>query len=67
MPCKMRTRKRPKELQETVARGVTESNEKTEMACIVEAHESTRKRLEPALPRNHEDHIAVTMYNSMNH
>ena len=27
-------------------------------ACIVEAHESTRKRLESTLPKDHEDHIA---------
>ena len=36
-------------------------------ACIVEAHESTRKRLESTLPRDHEDHIAEKRFNSINH
>ena len=36
-------------------------------ACIVEARESTRKRLEATLPRNHEDHIADKGFNSINH
>ena len=40
-------------------RGVTLSARfKTGHACIVEAHESTRKRLESSLPKNHEDDIA---------
>ena len=38
---------------------------KTKYACIVEAHESTRQPLEPSLPKNHEDHIAGSGYNSM--
>ena len=37
------------------------------MHCIVEAHESTRKRLESTLPRNHEDHIAEKGFNSTSH
>ena len=49
-PCKMGTRKRLRELQETAATGITESNGKTKYACIVEAHESTKKRLESTLP-----------------
>ena len=36
---------------------VTE-NCKTKYACIVEAHESTRKRVEGTLHKVHEDHIA---------
>ena len=40
---------------------------KTKYACVVEAHESTRQRLEPSLSKNHEDHIAGKEYNSMNH
>ena len=37
-----------------------ESNDirKSKDACIVEAHESTRKRLESTPPKDHEDHIA---------
>ena len=31
----------------------------------MEAHESTRKRLESALPRNHDDHIAEKGFNSL--
>ena len=67
MPCKMGIRKRLKELQATGARGITESNGKTKYAFIVEAHESTRKPLEPTLPRNHEDHTAERGFDSMNH
>ena len=51
-------RKRARKPQETVASGSTDPNKKTKYACIVEAHESTRKRLESTLPSNHEDHIA---------
>ena len=54
----MEMRKRARKPQETVASGSTDTNNKTKYACIVEAHESTRKRLESTLPSNHEDHIA---------
>ena len=54
----MEMRKRARKPQETVASGSTDPNKKTKYACIVEAHESTRKRLESTLPSNHEDHIA---------
>ena len=37
------------------------------MACIVEADESTRKRLEGTLPKHHEHHIAGKGSNSLNH
>ena len=40
--CKMGTRKRSKELRETVAGGETHPHKKTKCACIVEAHKSTR-------------------------
>ena len=30
---------------------------KSKHACIVEAHESPRKRFERTLPKDHEDHI----------
>ena len=59
MPRKLRTTKRPNKLLETDSEA-TGSNkmQKTKHACIVEAHESRRKRLEPTPSRNHEDHIA---------
>ena len=33
----------------------------------MEAHESTRQRLESSLPKDHEDHIAGKGFNSMTH
>ena len=39
---------------------------KTKYACIVEADESTRKRLEGTLHKDHEDHIAGEGINSLN-
>ena len=65
MLCKMGTRKRFKELQETAASGITESNKKTKHAWIVEAHESTRKRLASTLPRSHDEHIVEKGFNSI--
>ena len=64
-PCKRGTNNHS-ELKETEAKS-DESNKvpKTKHACIVEAHESTRKRLESALPKIHEDHIAGKEYNSI--
>ena len=47
----MVTRKRAREPQEIVANESTDSSKKTKYACIVEAHESTRRRLESTLPR----------------
>ena len=41
----MGSRKRSKELRETVASGDTHPHKKTRYACIVEAHESTRGNL----------------------
>ena len=48
-------------------RGVMNSTRfhKQKHACIVEAHEPTRKRLESSLPKIREDHIAGKGYNSM--
>ena len=40
---------------------------KTKHACIVEADESTRIRLEGATYRYHEDHIAAKGINSLSH
>ena len=68
MPCTMGTKKRLKELRETATDG-DESNtiQKTKHACIVEPHESTRKRLGSTLPKDHEEHIAEKGYNSKSH
>ena len=41
--------------------------QKRSIACKVEAHESTRQRVEPPLLKHHEDHIAGKGYNSMSH
>ena len=62
----MVTRRRLKELRETVASGDTHLHKKTKFACIVKLT-STRKRLEleSTLPRNHDDHIAEKAFNSL--
>ena len=38
---------------------------KTRLACILEASESTRMRMEETLPKYHEDHIAGKVDNSL--
>ena len=67
MPCKKATKKHSR-LHETEAKS-DESNKiaKTKHVCLVEAHESTRQRLDSSLPKDHEDHIAGKGYNSMAH
>ena len=40
---------------------------KTKYACVVEADESTRKRLEGTLHKDHEDHVGGKGINSLNH
>ena len=40
---------------------------KTKLACILEADESTRMRMENSLPNHHEDHIAGKGDNSLQH
>ena len=40
---------------------------KSKFACILEASESTRMRMEESLPNYHEDHIAGRGYNSLQH
>ena len=68
MSCKMGTKKRPSKLRETDSETKESNNiQKTKRASIVEAHDSTRKRLESTLPKDHEDHIAGQGYNSMTH
>ena len=65
MPCKL---EEALKIQETVARS-DEFNKipKTKRACIVGAHEPTRKRLESCPPKDHEDHIAGKGFTSMTH
>ena len=66
--CKLRTTKRPNKLQETDSETQGSNKiQKTKHACIVEAHESTRKRLESTPPKDHEDHIAEKWFNSSSH
>ena len=60
MPCKIRRG----QYRETCR---TSDARKTKYACIVEANESTRKRLEGTLHKDHEDHIAGKGINSLNH
>ena len=40
---------------------------KTKLACILEANESTRMRMGNSEPPNHEDHIAGRGENSLQH
>ena len=53
-----------KELREIVASGDTHPHK---CACVVEAHESTRKRLESTVQRKHDDHIAEKGFHSLTH
>ena len=65
MPCKLKTTKCSFRHRETC----TESNNirKSKHACIVEAHESTRTRLERTLSKDHENHIAENGSKSLSH
>ena len=61
MPCKT-----SKQGKHGATRG--KSNEiKSKLACILEASESTRVRMEESLPNHHEDHIAGKKDNSLQH
>ena len=61
MPCKT-----SKKCKHGETRGKT--NEfKSKLACILEASESTRLRMEESLPNYHEDHIAGKGDNSLQH
>ena len=42
-------------------------NRKSKRACVVEAHESTRKRFERTLPQDREDRIAGKGFDSLSH
>ena len=61
MPCKA-----SKKEKHGATRG--KSNEiKSKLACILEASESTRLRVEQSLPNHHEDHVAGKGDNSLQH
>ena len=60
MPCKIR---RGNHGETCSSSGI----HKTKYACILEADESTRKRLEGTLHKDHEDHIAGKGINSLSH
>ena len=57
MPCK---------IMKNCGSGGSDKN-KTKLACILEANESTRMRMENSEPPNHEDHIAGKGENSLQH
>ena len=57
MPCK---------IMKNCGSGGSNKN-KTKLACILEAGESTRMRMGNSIPHNHEDHIAVKGENSLQH
>ena len=59
MPCKLQREK----CRETCRVG----EHKTKYACIVEADESMRKRMEGSPHENHEDHIAGKRMSSLSH
>ena len=61
MPCK--TSKKSKHGE---TRGKT-NDFKSKLACVLEASESTRLRMEESLPNYHEDHIAGKGDNSLQH
>ena len=66
IPCK---RKDPHCITKVIAQSKTASEKTptTIYSCIVEAHESTRQRVESSKPKNHEDHIAGEGFTSMTH
>ena len=61
MPCKIRKKNKHGE-----TRGKT-NDFKSKFACILEASESTRMRMEESLPKYHEDHFAGKGDNSLQH
>ena len=46
---------------------MVKSMSSNKFACILEADESTRMRMEESLPNHHEDHIAGKGNNSLQH
>ena len=68
MHCKLRTKRRLNKLREIDSETKGSNNiQMTKPACLVEAHESTRNRLESTLPKDHEDRIAEKGFNSSGH
>ena len=61
MPCKLKT------FQHRETCGESNEIRKSKPACMVEGHESTRKRLERTPLKDHEDHIAEKGFNSLSH
>ena len=57
MPCK---------IMKNCGSGASDKN-RTKLACILEANESTRMRMGNSEPHNHEDHIAGKGENSLQH
>ena len=57
MPCK---------IMKNCGSGGSDKN-KTKLACILEANESTRMRMGNSIPNHHEDHIAGKGENSLQH
>ena len=51
----------------SMVRPVAKPMIKSKLACILEASESTRMRMEESLPNHHEDHIAGKGDNSLQH
>ena len=67
VPIAKKGRKKRSGFQETEAKSCESNNiPKTKHASIVEAHGSTRQRLESP-PKDHEDHVAGKGHNSMTH
>ena len=61
MPCKTCKKSKKGEIR-------SKTNDfKSKFACILEASESTRMRMEESLPNYHEDHIAGRADNSLQH
>ena len=56
----------PCEIMKNCGSGVSDKN-KTKLACIVEADESTRMRMGNSIPLFHEEHIAGKGENSLIH
>ena len=66
--CKLKTMKRPFNLREIDGEPKGSSKfQNSKHACIAEAHESARKRLEATPPKDHDDPIAEKGFNSLSH
>ena len=67
MPCMRGTKSQASSSETGGKNDESDKISKTKCACIVEADESTRQRLESSVPKHHDDHIAGKGYNSMVH